>query len=292
MQGGTGILYGFRVTDGIIIRKNTLDIDSQIAKIIIPSDFKQSIRNTLRKYGICKEVLYDDVCAYKPLSHTIHEEFKNTTLAKKVFLNISISDLMFEQEDIEKMIDEIYRKYNDFYFDTLVFGYVFYDELDKRNYNWIAMPQLKSGVFELKYNADYHKRRMDFMNREISIDNILSLTEPIVECCRNVQNQTELLLKEYIKKNGLVNNYLIEVKKSRSHLYKLIFFNLQDIEHGAKQYDNYYNLSNEYCMCVDQLLEHQEQLHTFDQLNRQMARDIQNCNALFGNYEKSKEEIQ
>lgn len=42
-------------------------------------------------------------------------------------------------------------------------------------------PQLKQGVFELRYNAHYHKHKMDFMNREISIDSIVSLTEPIVK---------------------------------------------------------------------------------------------------------------
>jgi len=292
LQGGTGILFGFSVTDGSIIRKSALDVDFPTAKILIPSDFKWSIRNALKKYGICKEVLYNDVCSYKPLSYTIHEEHKNTLSVKKVFLNISVSDVMFEQEEIEKIIDEIYSKYkNDFYSDTLVFGYVFYDEQDKRNYNWIAMPQIKDGVFKLRYNTNYHKRRMDYMNREISINNIVSLTEPIVKECRQVQDKIEILLKKYMKKDMSINSYLGEVKNSRSHLYKLIYFDLQDIEHGAKQYDNYYNLSNEYCMNVDELLEHQEQWNTFNQLNRQMVLDIHRCNTKFDAYKKAKEQI-
>ena len=292
LQGGTGILYGFGVSEGTITRKGTLDVDSLIAKIFIPTDCKLIFRNSLKKYGICKEVLYDDVHSCKSLSYTIKEEYKNSITVKKIFLNISVSDVMFEQRDIERIIDDIYSKYRNLsHPNILVFGWVFYDEQDKRNYNWIAMPQIKQGVFELKYNADYHKRRMDFMNREISIDSIVFHTEPIVKKCQQSQNYAETLLKEYITQSRSVNDYQDEIKRNRSHLYKLIYFDLQDIEHGAKQYDNYYNLSNQYCILVDEMLEHQEQWDTFDQLNGQMISDIHKCDDSFDNYEKSKELI-
>lgn len=290
LQGGTGILYGFGVSEGTITRKGKLDVDSLIAKIFIPANFKQIIRNYLKKYGICKEVLYDDVHSCKSLSYTIKEEHKNSITVKKIFLNISVSDVMFEERDIQRIIDVIYSKYkNPSYLNIMIFGWVFYDEQDKRNYNWIAMPQLKQGVFELRYNANYHKRRMDFMNREISIDRIVSRTEPIVEKCRQVQNYAVKLLKEYITQSLSVNDYQNEIKRNRSNLYKLIYFDLQDIEHGAKQYDDYYNLSNQYCIHVDEMLEHQEQLDTFEQLNRKMISDTHKCDDLFDNYEKSKE---
>lgn len=292
LQGGTGILYGFSIMDGNIIRKGTLDIDSQFTRVIIPAKSKSIIRDTLRIYGICKEVLYDEVHTHKPLSYSVSEVHQKTAIAEKIILNISVSDVMFEQSDIEKIIDEIYKMYRkDFGSKALIFGYVYFDEQDKRNFNWIAMPQLKSDIFDLKYNPNYHKRRMDFLNKEISINSITSLTEPIVERCRQFQKQAELLLREYFENNRPVDDYLAKIKINRSRLYKLIYFDLQDIEHGAKQYDDYYNLSNEYCLCVDELLEHQEQCNVFDQLISKMSIDTKKCNAIFEDFEKAKNKL-
>lgn len=43
----------------------------------------------------------------------------------------------------------------------------------------------------------------------------------------------------------------------RKEIYKIVYFDLQDIEHSSAEYDDYYNSSNNYCIDVDTLIENQ-----------------------------------
>ncbi len=257
LQGGTGILFGFDIENNLIKRNGSIDLSSLLYKIIIPKTLKAEIRNWLKNYGICKSVLYDELKNNTILSYTVSEEIGKGFSSHKHILNIVVSDIVFGEKDIQKIVDEIFSKYSNYPSNTLVFAYIYYDEQDKRSYNWIAMPQLRDRNITLKYNFSYHKKRMTYINNEISITDIIEATEPIVKKCRETLNKAEKLYKKYLKDKITADEYKKEMSVLRKEIYKIVYFDLQDIEHSSAEYDDYYNSSNNYCIDVDTLIENQ-----------------------------------
>lgn len=274
LQGGTGILFGFGVENDLIKRNGNIDINALLCKIIIPKTLKENIRNWLKDYGICKSVLYDDLKNNTALSYILLEEVGKGISSHKHILNIVVSDIVFGEDDIKKIVDEIFSKYSNYPRNTLVFAYIYYDEQDKRSFNWIAMPQLRNGNITLKYNVSYHKRRMTYINNEISITNIIEATEPIVKKCKKTQKEAENLYKKYLKNKITVDKYKKEMSNLRKEIYRIVYFDLQDIEHSSAEYDDYYNSSNNYCIDVDTLIENQILL--VDNSNNYVLSDLWN----------------
>lgn len=293
LQGGTGIFFGFELIGESIYRKGNLTLPSIIQKIIIPHRLKHEIREYLQKLGIHKNVLYDNLGENTQLSFSVDERIESRLAVTKVFLNIKVSDIAFIENDILGITRKIYQKYkNPTQKPLLVFGYIFYDEQDKRNYNWIAMPQIRNGVFDLKYNANYHQRRMDYMNREISVQKMVSLTEPLIDKCLHAQQDVLASYKELSSQQITLSDYKCKLQLLRRSLYKTIYFDLQDIEHGASEYDDYYNTSNSFCISVDELIEHQLNTSSLQDSQCSLERDLNKNQELFSKYKAANKKLE
>lgn len=257
LQGGSGILFGFKVKGNKILRKGSINLESLFLKIIIPSNIKQEVRNYLKRFGICQSVLYDISTRNEDLTYKVITKTENRFLVKKIILHIIVNDIIFVKNDIQNVVYSIFERYMSHSNNILVFGYIYFDEQDKRSYNWIAMPQLINGIIDLKYNESYFKNRMIYINKEISYTKIILQTEPIIKKCKTELKNAIEVYKKYINNEINIIKYKNSMLDIRKRIFKKVYYDLQDIEHTSSRYDDYYNFSNFYCTDVDTLIHNQ-----------------------------------
>lgn len=257
LQGGTGIFFGFGIdNNNYIIRNGGGDLKSLCRKIIIPASLKNSIIKFLSEYGIKGNLLYDRIAEEKyntsSINYTVNIDHKaiSNSICPKIILDVIIDDILFTKDEIVKIVNEVINKYTKKYGeDKLLCMYVYYDEQDKRNFNWITWGAT------INYNNSYHIRRMQYMHDEISIFEIRDKTEPIVELCK----KKWLLIREYheqFKKQSISKDeYKCYLEDIYRKIFKPIYYDIQDVYHGGKRFDNYYNSSNMFCIDLISIIE-------------------------------------
>lgn len=253
-------------------------------KIIIPSNKKIEIRNYLKKYGISKDVLYDNAdSSCGQLKYSITERsVQSKPNFNKIILYVRVSDVVFAEAEIYKIVSEVFkntkRKYGS---NARIFIYVYYDEEDIRASNWIARPSPINDFkeFQINFNENYHAKRMIYFNEEISINKIFSSTQPIVEKCNQKLIEITEAYNNYFLEKIARSKYKILLEQVIKSLYKLIYFELQDVSHGSAKFDSYYESSNSFCISVIRIAEEQ-----VDFINRNEKDEL-----LKYNYVKNKE---
>lgn len=252
LQGATGIYFGFGIKGNSIFRKGNLNIDSLCMKITIPCSKKIEIRDYLKKYGISKTVLYHNVSGSREKLRYFVMEKSVDKIFGSVTLDVMVSDVVFVETDIYEIVSEVFQKSISQYGEnTRIFMVVYYDENDVRNWNWIAQPEQinDSKEFLLKFNNDYHTKRMTNFNEEISINTIYTTTEPIVRKCKQELKDIIKAHDNYFSRKISRNDYKYLLHQVIRSLYKLIYHDL-DISHGSSAFDAYYQSSNDFCMNV------------------------------------------
>ncbi|SDZ03422.1 FRG domain-containing protein [Tindallia californiensis] len=252
LQGGTGLFFGFESDGNIIKRKNNSKINSIIAKLIIPNELKSDLRQRLKNYGISKPVLYDDVSNnYKGLEYEVIEKEKSNNFGfNKLVLDIIVSDVVFVESEIQQIVSDVFDSTKvRFGSNSRIFIYVYYNEEDKRSFNWIARTENNKdfNCYNLKYNIEYHAKRMTYFNQEISVDTIFSKTEPITTLCLAEMKNAINYFEEWKLENITYEIYLDLLKQISKKIYNPIMYDLQDIYHGGNTYHNYYEYSDLFC---------------------------------------------
>ena len=300
LQGGTGIYFGFDIDEKKIKRKNTRDLPMIVDKVIIPYSTKSDIRNSLSAYGFKRDVLYDDVRKkLKKLEYEVIEVTKNKFADfYKICLDVILSDIAFVHDDICEISNKVFQdtklKYG---LRTRVFLYVYYDEQDKRQGNWISTIKNSSDFlsFTLKFNNDYHAKRMTYYNEEISIYDITDKTEPIIALCRDNLKSVYVIFYSFSNEEISMELYSEKLQEVRKMLFRPIRVDLQNIYHGRLEFDDYYNLSDIYCSDVMSLIENQissikrndklEMIKYFFEMN------YKQCNDSYQNYNQQRNKL-
>lgn len=259
IQGGTGIYFGYAFDSGEnLVEKGNLDIAGIIKKIIIPHEIKPQIIAHLNTLGIYGDLLYDKAKAVSntQLSCNIQEfENRRKSFGQKVTLGLYVSELSFTNDDIQRIVDEVYNKYKMRYGkSSRIWINVYHDSEDRRptSSNWIAraIPDSSFDNYELTFNSSYRTSRMNNLNKEISIFEIMRLAEPIVKECKSFLLEIEHAHSLFENKNIMKTEYVDNLKRVYIKLYKLIFKDMANIEHGGKEYDEYYWGANNFCQSV------------------------------------------
>ena len=262
IQGGTGIYFGYAFDEeDNLVEKGSLYIAGIIKKIIIPNEIKQQIIEHLSTLGIYSEMLYDEakVVSNVRLSYDIQElENRRRSFGQKVVLGIYVSELSFTNDDIQRIVDEAYKMYKKRYEKSAkIWIYVYYDLEDRRvtSSNWIArtVPDSNFINYKITFNSNYRTIRMKNLNKEISIFEIMRLSEPIVKECKNFLLEIEQAQDLFENQQIIKTEYAAILKEAYVKRNKLIFDDMNDIEHGGKQYDEYYCSANDFCQSVHDL---------------------------------------
>ncbi|MCQ4671919.1 FRG domain-containing protein [Lactonifactor longoviformis] len=259
IQGGTGIYFGyaFDCKDNLV-EKGSLDIEGIIKKIIIPHDIKPQIIEHLNTIGIYGDLLYDKAKAVSNsrLSYDIQEfENRKKSFGQKVTLGVYVSELSFTDDDIQRIVDEVYIKYKTQYDKSArIWINVYHDLEDRRltSSNWIArtIPDSNFTNYNLIFNENYRTSRMINLNKEISIFEIMRLTEPIVKECKQFLLEVERAYDLFQNRNIMRDKYGEVLKMAYIKRHKIIFVDLNDIEHGGERYDAYYEGAYNFCQSV------------------------------------------
>ncbi|MFW2490215.1 FRG domain-containing protein [Clostridium chromiireducens] len=270
LQGGTGLYFGFGTEGESILRKGILNIDSLCMKIIIPSNKKIEIRNYLKKYGISKAVLYDNVnSSCGKLKYSIIERHvQSKPNFNKVILDVRVSDVVFVESEIYKIVSAVFRKTKGKYgSNARIFIYVYYDEEDIRASNWIARPSPINDFkeFQVNFNDNYHAKRMLYFNEEISINKMFSAIQPIVEKCNQKLIEIAEAHNNYLSVKISRSEYKILLQQVIKSLNELVYFDLQDISHGSGKFHPYYKSSNSFCINIIRIAEEQVNLINRDE---------------------------
>lgn len=253
LQGGTGIFFGFSLNGREIEPKGTLRVDELAGKIIIPSEAKNRIKEELNAIGINGEVLYNKNKMRKSkLTYTINEKRDWSKKAfAKVIVYVRISESTFNETEILRLTNKIWKKMKRKYgTDSRVFLYLYYDEQDKRIGNWILRTQLKDGdcqKYEAVYNKNYYFKRMDYLNEEISFEEIYCNLEPIIFECKGIFDVLERWRREYENSQISLAIYKERLSKVQTNLWNLLEDRMQVIGHGQNRYDEYYHNGGTFC---------------------------------------------
>ncbi len=248
LQGGTAIFFGYSSPDGEVIdRYNNYGIHNIIRKLIIPSDKKQYFLNELKRRGITWETLYDRIFEYRlkssnPIKYRIEiDSLTRKPDFNKVVLWIKIDDIRFVNDDIFLIVDEVFKQLKVKYGTTArIFTIVYYDDEDKKAINYICHvdPTDNFMSFTIKWNKDYHKRRMEYTNHQISAQEIISRLEPIIN---EFLSGWEIVKKKNVDlRNNLISReeYCFILKELNKKLHKLAYWDSQEIAQGGdKIYD-------------------------------------------------------
>lgn len=262
LQGGTGLLFGFGVEDNIISRRNEKILDSIVKKVIIPKYIKPLIRKYLYKFGFNKPILYDVIMkSYKQIEYrtfTNRDGYKPWN--KKIKIDIILSDIIFVEEDVklimQSVFDEAKASFGD---DCKIWLYTYFDEEDRRSANWIARNKNNTDFnsFIMDFNKDYHSKRMMYFNNEISIDTIFAVTEPVVELCTKICDEFSNTFNSFVEGELTMESYSTELNEIHKTIYKAVMNDLQNIYHGGREFHDYYDFSNEYCVAAYNLIDEQ-----------------------------------
>lgn len=259
IQGGTGIYFGYAFDSGEnLVEKGNLDIAGIIKKIIIPHELKPQIIAHLNTLGIYGDLLYDKAkeVSNTQLSYDIQEfENRRKSFGQKVTLGLYVSELSFTNDDIQRVVGEVYNEYKVRYGkSSRIWINVYHDSEDRRSTssNWIArtIPDSSFDNYELTFNSSYRTLRMNNLNKGISIFEIMCLAEPIVKECKSFLLKIKHAHSLFENKDIMKTEYVENLKKAYIKLYKLIFDDMANIEHGGKEYDEYYWGVNNFCQSV------------------------------------------
>lgn len=255
LQGGTVIFFGFSTSDGVNIeRSNNYGVSDIIKKLIIPSNKKLYFSNELQKRGITSELLYDRIFEYRMTStnsikYSVEiDRVDQMTGFKKVILWIKIADIRYSYDDIFEMVNEVFKKMKHKYgVKSKIWMYVYYDIDDKRAYNFICYvdPNNNYSDFTIKWKDDYHAKRMEYSNHQISSQEILARLEPIVKefesCWESIKEKHAHL------SDGLIDRekYRSFLKSLKNKLSPLCYWDSQDIAHGGDKIYDFQEISHE-----------------------------------------------
>lgn len=262
VQGGTGIYFGYGLDDNDnLLVKGNVDVRGIIKKIIIPHKLKAHIIRHLKTIGIYGDLLYGRANEIENpnLSYKIEEmENRNKSFGQKIILGLYVSDLSYTDEDIQRVIAEAYQDYKQRYGKSArVWINVYYDEEDRRitNCNYIAraIPNSDYIDYRVEINHGYRTSRMKNLNVEVSILEIMRLTEPIVIECKKFLKEIEEFHSMYVSQNATKDTYYDLLKKAYIKRQKMIYEDMDNIERGSCQYDMYYCGSNNFCKSVYEL---------------------------------------
>lgn len=170
-------------------------------------------------------------------------------------MGIYVSELSFTDEDIRRIIEEVYHKYKIRYGKSArIFICVYHDAEDRRltSSNWIAkiIPDDTFIDYTISFNSDYRTHRMINMNKEFSIFEIMSLLEPGIKECKAFLKEIEQVHSLYESFLISKNEYGEDLRKACGKREKLIDKEINDIEHGGIQYDEYYWGAYNFCRSV------------------------------------------
>ena len=255
LQGGTGIFFGFKVDKDIIQRRGDIKVGSLCKKIIIPFSLKKEIRRYLKDYGICREVLYDEEKRiYKELKLKISDiEDISTKTIKKFNVFVKVSDILFSERDISNVTLKVSNLIREKYGENIkIYMYIYYDKEDRNRANWIARPYPNNckNSYDLNYNNNYHKKRMMYINEQVSKRRIYELTEPIIDKCKKELINIVYAHDEYV--NGKINRikYKEVLEKIESNLKEDVLGTLQDIGFADIEIEPYCEASNYFCVSI------------------------------------------
>ena len=190
-QGGTGIIFGYDITDDDISPIGKECINNLIVeKIIIPSSAKPNIADKLKRLGYSLDILLND-----PREDTTFERAKLTETKFKVATHIDtiqfykvtaeylVSSLYFDRDALGLQIDGLYKgllkKYGA---NARVWTFFYYDDNDYTNANWICRGEWQQADgYEIKWNKSYHAYRLSYMNEQISRDEAVLRFSTLVE---------------------------------------------------------------------------------------------------------------
>lgn len=187
LQGGTALLFGFSVDDGIINRIGDCKLDDLIVEaIIVPSSLKYTIKNRLAEIGFNKEILY-----HQFENKSFHDDFKvicdDFVLNQRAHFNkinakYRVDTIHFDREKLAVTINNIYQNLYDTYgYNARIWTYFYYDENDIVETNWICRAEWKeSNHCNIVWNTNYYLNRMRYINEQLSQNEIIERYSPLI----------------------------------------------------------------------------------------------------------------
>lgn len=265
LQGGTGLFFGFSVgKDCTIDRIGHSEDNLIISEIIIPSFIKRDITKYLDNNGIRGDILYDnvnDVSGDKSDYELIIKKVTNKFTFNKVLVDIKVANIVITQKRIDEIVHIVNNKLKILYgVNARIWMYIYYNDLDLQAYSRIAYvsPNHDFTDYEIKHEKDYYKKRMVYLNEEISGYDIIRISEPVI---RKIEKQFQIIttyFNDYIKRKIDLDEYSKLLNNVRSEWAKTTGVRkLKELSHGRYDFHEYYQSSNEFCTCVFFLIDEQ-----------------------------------
>ena len=217
-QGGTGIIFGFGIENGVLTPIGSVDVDNLIVeKIFIPTAIKNSIQFELHKRGISIDMLLNtNELEYDAEEISLSQTKLNLSKIydkkqiNKVIAHYKVSSIYFDRDSLYR---EIVSQYNSLFVeyesDARIWTFFYCDDLDTSHANWVCRGVCdSSNAYRVVWNNAYHTNRLMYQNQEISkkeaFERIVAITDKVVPLfegmkCIIVKPDYQIIdLKEYV----------------------------------------------------------------------------------------------
>lgn len=258
LQGGTGILFGFDCSNGIInpVGKRSVNIFIN-ERIIIPQKIKNEISTKLKELGFIHDILYQvfentntsSKFVLKQTKFDLHDRFE----FKKILANYQIDNICFDRDELVKRIDDIYNKLFLCYgSNARIWLYIYLDENDLAEGNFICRTEWnKNYPYTIKWTKDYYLRRFSYINEQVSEQEVIEKFTDLVQavtpafdeilcCVLNKQYQLEYLLDR-------IQFYRDQVKSAS--------YKADDLPKGNYEIEKFSNAAYAYIKDVERLID-------------------------------------
>ena len=210
LQGGTGLVFGFSFSDGIIGQRTTKGISEYISEqIIIPATVKSEIIGSLYELGYSSDILYN---SFENITDNIPVEITETSRDKydknafvKYVAKCKINSLYFDRDEFISNVSTLYRTlFARYGGNARIWLFFYFDDNDISQANWICRTEWnKEQPYTINWTKHYYQTRLSYMNEQASPKEIFErfsalLTKIIpiyIEIHRTVNNDIECLFE-------------------------------------------------------------------------------------------------
>jgi FRG domain. len=258
LQGGTGILFGFDCSNGIIgpVGKRSVDIFIN-ERIIIPQKIKNEISAKLKELGFIHDILYQvfentntsSKFVLKQTKFDLHDRFE----FKKILANYQIDNICFDRDELVKQIDDIYNKLFLCYgTNARIWLHIYLDENDLAEGNFICRTEWnKNYPYTIKWTKDYYLRRFSYINEQVSEQEVIEKFSDLIQAVTPAFDE--------ISRCVLNRQYQLEYLLDRIQLYrdqvKLASYKADDIPKGNYEIEKFSNAAYAYIKDVERLID-------------------------------------
>lgn len=175
LQGGTGLLFGFSYTNGVISQCSEQGVEDIITeKLMIPASVKIEILKSLTQLGYSESILYNSLENIGDgngveFCETSREITSKATITKYIAKN-RINSLYFDRDEfLRKVACENARLVMMYGHNTKIRLFFYYDENDIVENNWLCRTECdEAALYKAIWTKDYLQTRMRYMNEQAS----------------------------------------------------------------------------------------------------------------------------